>query len=275
MSAMATKNGSGTDPRQPRAARPAGHQAGLLTGSRRAVTGMQRPRSRSWGLVTLAALLVVGSGLAVVAWGLSAGAKDSVLAVGVPVAEGQIIERSDLVSSSVAGVEGTVLVEEIDTVVGKTAAADLVAGQILTEPMFTAAAVPGEGQSLIGLALDPTRVPGAGLDAGDQVDVIAVPGGTDVGAGIDLTTLDIPEVLGAGAQIYDVGGQSTAGGQVTVTLIVSADDAARIAAYSTQNRVAIVETAPSPAGAPGAAGAPVTDDPAAAEPSGAVEDGGE
>jgi hypothetical protein len=51
-------------------------------------------------------------------------------------------------------------------------------------------------------------------------------------------------VLAADASVYSVEGAATAGGQVLVTLVVDAADAARISAYSTQNRVAVVETAP-------------------------------
>jgi hypothetical protein len=234
-----TENDSSTKGRTRNLRRPV---EGLLAGGRRAMTGQQRPRNRSWGLVTLAALLVVGLGLAVAAWGLHAGQKESVLAIAQPIAKGQTIERSDLESTSVAGVSGAISVADIDTVVGKTAAVDLVAGQILTAPMFTSSPLPAAGESVIGLALDPTRVPGAGLDPGDQVDVIAVPGGD--GAQADPAAIDAPEVLAKGAQVYDVGGAATTGGQVLVTLVVDASDAARIAAYSTQNRVAVVETAP-------------------------------
>jgi hypothetical protein len=212
----------------------------LAAGERRATQGGQR--HRSWGLVTVAALSVLGTGLAVAAWGLHAGQKESVLALGEPVSKGQVIARDDLVTTSVSGVSGAIPVSEIDTVVNQTAAVDLVDGQILTSQMFAASAVPASGEATVGLALDPARVPGAGLDPGDVVDVIAVPGGDT--AQKDPAALDTPEVLAADASVYSVEGAATAGGQVLVTLVVDAADAARISAYSTQNRVAVVETAP-------------------------------
>lgn len=214
---------------------------GLLAGGeRRATQGGQR--HRSWGLVTVAALSVLGTGLAVAAWGLHAGQKESVLALGEPVSKGQVIARDDLVTTSVSGVSGAIPVSEINTVVNQTAAVDLVDGQILTSQMFAASAVPASGEATVGLALDPARVPGAGLHPGDVVDVIAVPGGDT--AQKDPAALDTPEVLAADASVYSVEGAATAGGQVLVTLVVDAADAARISAYSTQNRVAVVETAP-------------------------------
>jgi hypothetical protein len=189
--------------------------------------------------VTLSALLVLGLGLGVAAWGLQVGDKASVLAIGEPVAKGQVVERGDLVSTSVSGVGGAIPVEELGGVVGKTAAVDLVAGQILTPAMVAADPVPGPGRSVVGLALDPTRVPSAGLAPGDQVDVIAVPAGegqTDAAAA--------PGVLAEAAQVYAVGGEATGGGQLLLTVVVDAGEAAEIAAASTQNRVAVVEIAP-------------------------------
>ncbi len=220
--------------------------ASLLAGGRRPATGPQRPRTRSWGLVTLAALLVVGLGLGVAAWGLQVGDKSSVLAIGQPVAKGQVVERGDLVSKSVAGVSDAIPVADIDTVVGQTAAVDLVTGQILTPAMVAAAPVPAAGQSVVGLALDPTRVPSAGLEPGDQVDVIAVPAGD--GAQGNATETEAPEVLAEAAEVYAVGGESAAGGQLLLTVLVDSKEAARIAAYSTLNRVAVVETSPTGAG---------------------------
>ena len=235
---MTTNNQAG-DTKAPRREQS---PASLLAGGRRAVTGPQRPRNRSWGLVTLAALLVVGLGLGVAAWGLQVGDKSSVLAIGKPVAKGQVVERGDLVSKSVAGVGEAIPVEDLDTVVGQTAAVDLVAGQILTSAMVAAEPVPAAGQSVVGLALDPTRVPSAGLAPGDQVDLIAVPAGE--GAQGDTADTEAPEVLAEAAEVYAVGGKATAGGQLLLTVVVNAEEAAKIAAYSTQNRVAVVETAP-------------------------------
>src|SRR3954453_13682907 len=121
---------------------------GLLSGARRAATGQQPRRTRSWGLVTLAALLVLGTGLAVAAWGLNAGQKTSVISIGQSIAKGQPIGREDLVSTSVAGVKGAIPVDQLNSVVGKTAAVDLVQGQILTSPMFTSSPVPAAGNSV-------------------------------------------------------------------------------------------------------------------------------
>ena len=244
VSTMTTKENAGSADAPAPGARP-------FSGARRGAGGSRGgQRNRSWGLVTLAALAVLGTGLAVAAAVLNAGQKETVLAIGEPVAKGQVIVREDLVTTSVSGVAGAIPVSEVDSVVNQTAAVDLIDGQILTPEMFAASAVPADGQATVGLALDPARVPGAGLEPGDVVDVIAVPGGdTPVK---DPNALDTPEALAEAASVYSVEGAATAGGQVLVTLVVDAADAARISAYSTQNRVAVVETA--------AAGAPTAEE---------------
>ena len=103
--------------------------------------------------------------------------------------------------------------------------------------------------STVGLALDPTRVPSSGLDPGDIVDVIAVPnsetdsetGGGARGAG--ATTLANPTVLARAATVYAVQGLATDGGKVLLTVVVDIREAGSVAAYSTSNRVAVVEVA--------------------------------
>jgi dihydroxyacetone kinase len=83
---------------------------------------------------------------------------------------------------------------------------------------------------------------------GDLVDVIAVP--AEGNAANDTDALDAPPTLAADAEVYDVKGNATEGGGVLVTLVVDKSAAARIAAYSTAGRVAIVETPPTGEGTP-------------------------
>lgn len=223
--------------------RPAAPTEATRKSWRKQVGGPVPPRSRSWGLVALAGTLVLALGLAGAYLISNAGAKESVVSVaGSGVAKGQVIEREDLVSTSVSGVAGTIPISDIDTVVGKTAAVDLVQGQLLRTEMLSTDPVPGEGQATVGLALEPTRVPANGLQPGDVVDVIGVP--SSESGGVSSKDLDSPTVLSKSAEVYSVRGSATGGGQVLLTLVVQDRDSARLAAYSTQNRVAVVETAP-------------------------------
>ena len=198
-------------------------------------------RQRSWGLAAVAALLIVGFGLAGAVLFGRAGDKVEVLAMGTDVAKGQVVQRADLRSVAVAGAPDTVPVADVDVVVGKTAAVDLKAGQLLSGDMVTAEPVPGPGETVVGLALEPVKVPSAGLAPGDLVDVIAVPAGN---AEVDAAGLDDPVVLTSAATVYAAAGSGTSGGQLLLTLVIDGDDAARVAAYSTAGRVAVVETSP-------------------------------
>lgn len=199
----------------------------------------RRPPAR--GLIVLGVLLVIAFGLATAYLVTRAGDRVSVLAVGDPVAKGQTIDRGDLVSQAVSGVPGALGVADVEVVVGKTATVDLLAGQVLTGDMVTSAATPAEGQASVGLALDPTRVPSAGLAPGDVVDVIAVPGGEAANA--TGRSLNKPTVLARGASVFAVQEAATGAGQVLLTLVVERSEATPVAAYSTSGRVAVVEVA--------------------------------
>jgi hypothetical protein len=233
---MATTTSS---PKRGRTTKPA--SGGILDGrTSRMKAGWGRQRSR--GLVVLAALLVLGFALATANLVTRAGDKVSVLSVGTPISKGHVIERADLVSVAVSGIVGAVPVAATDVIVGKTATVDLVKGQVLTEEMVTTIPTPATGQSTVGLALDPTRVPSSGLDAGDIVDVIAVPN-SDTGGGGGRATLANPTVLARAATVYAVQGFATDGGKVMLTVVVDTREAGPVAAYSTSNRVAVVEVA--------------------------------
>lgn len=187
----------------------------------------------------MAALLVVGFGLAGAVIYSHAGDKVSVLEVGSAVTKGHQITAGDLLAVDVSGVPGAIAAADSASVVGQTAAVDLLPDTILTRGMVTGAAVPGPGQSLVGLALDASQAPTAGLGEGDLVSVIAVPGQDSTQA--SRQDLDNPVVLAPSATVYSVSGSGTQGSQILVTLIVPSAGAARVAAYETAGRVAVIE----------------------------------
>jgi hypothetical protein len=192
--------------------------------------------------LVLAGLLVLGFALATANLVSRAGDKVSVLSVGTPIAKGHVIQREDLVSLAVSGVAGAVPVEQTNSIVGKVATVDLVKGQVLTEDMITTTPTPATGQSTVGLALDPTRVPSSGLDPGDTVDVIAVPT-SEAGGATGAASLHNPTVLARSATVYAVQGLATDGGKLLLTVVVDTTRAGLVAAYSTSGRVAVVEVA--------------------------------
>lgn len=215
-----------------------GYSSSLLAG-RRVDDRSLRTKTRRSGLISAAVLLVVVCGLGGALLLSQAGDKTAVLSIGEPVAKGEVVERGDLVSTEVAGVPGAIPAADANTVIGKTAAVDLVAGQVLNGDMVTSNPIPGKGSATVGLSLDPTRAPSSGLKPGSLVKVVAVPNGEN---GAPAEELDAPQLLAERAEVFAVDGASTEGGGLLVTLIVDQSDAARIAAYSTSNRVALVET---------------------------------
>jgi len=216
-----------------------GRSTGVLNGrvvDERALRN--RPRRR--GALAFAGLLIVGSAFVGAVVFARAGDTIDVLAVRDAVAKGHVIERDDLVSKKVAGVDGAVLVDSSVGVIGATAVVDMVPGQVVTRAMISTTPMPGPGRASVGLNLDPARAPSSGLEPGDVVDVIAVSAGA--GDGVRTDELDTPAVLAPGATVYDVQGTATEGGGVLLTVFVDANAAARIAAYSTAGRIAVVET---------------------------------
>lgn len=207
-----------------------------------------RTRPRRGGLLAFAGLMIIGSAVAVAVLVSRAGDTREVLAAKDAIAKGHTISRDDLTVKDVAGIDHTFPASNATGLIGSTALVDVVPDQVLTEAMVSKDPTPGPGNAVVGLNLEPSRVPSAGLDPGDTVDVIAVSGGDNAAKDDEL---DAPPILASSAHVYDIRGSATDGGGMLVTLVVGESSAARIAAYSTAQRIAIVETATNaPAGAP-------------------------
>jgi hypothetical protein len=232
-----------TSPKQPR--QP--NRPNTILDGRRVNDRGLRDRPRRRGLLALAGLLVAGSGLAGAVLLDRASDTVEVLAVRDGVARGHTLGEGDLVARNVAGIDGVYTVDEAGSVIGSTTVVDLVPGQVLTRDMLTRTPVPAPGDAVVGLHLDPAGVPAAGLDPGDLVAVVAVPAGGN--AATDDAALDAPRVLAERAEVFEVAGSAADGGKVLVTVVVADSAAARVAAYSTAGRVAVVETAPGGGGA--------------------------
>ena len=159
-----------------------------------------------------------------------------VLVVRTPVAAGQVVERQDLVTSDVAGVPDAVPVSEADSIVGRTAAVGLIAGQLLTSGMVTDTPVPGPGERVVGVELDATRVPG-GMPPGATVTVLAVPPSGDPSS---TSALSSPDVLAQRAVVQSI--TQVDGGNTRLALVVPQGEANRVAAFGAAGRIAVVQT---------------------------------
>ena len=212
-------------------------------------------RSRSKGSLLVAAILIVLGALLGLLYSMS-GDSVSVLTVNSEVAAGEVIERADLESTNVAGVEQAIAVDRVDEVVGSTAVVGLVPGQVITDGVFTSDPIPANGQTVVGVALTPSQVPaipGAvvqgdptalgdvsgggveGLAPGDLVRAISVP------AADEASAESAASVLAPRAQVVAVGRSDVGEASTVVTLIVPDGQADAIATASAAGRVALVK----------------------------------
>ena len=206
------------------------------SGSRGSTLGEVRQRApRRLGQWAAAVLFVVIVVLGLLALFQSQSDRVEVLAVTDAVPAGQVIEESDVRSVEVAGVTGAIPATDIDSVVGKRAAAGLVEGQVLTDAALTDELGPGEEERVVAISLPNGRVPG-GLSAGDVVSVIVVP---VEGAEGSSEQLEAPAVLSQAASVQSVG--DTPEGTRVVTVLVEAGEAEQVAAYSAAGQVTIIQ----------------------------------
>jgi flagella basal body P-ring formation protein FlgA len=94
-------------------------------------------RQRRPGLVALAIALIVGLAALGMYLYQQAGAKTPVLVVAREVPAGHVVARADLTAVSVAGPVTAVAAGHIDSVVGQTAAVDLLPNMLVQRSMLT------------------------------------------------------------------------------------------------------------------------------------------
>ncbi len=124
-----------------------------------------------------------------------------------------------------------VAASQLEEVVGQRAAMDIAEGGILTPGSFTAEVVPGEGQSVVGVALTPAQAPGLDLQYGDRVLVVVTPAqGEELPAGTPLTN----DATVVGVHVSEETGQSV------VDLLVPKADAPVLATRIATGNIALV-----------------------------------
>ncbi|HKA83974.1 MAG TPA: SAF domain-containing protein [Acidimicrobiales bacterium] len=127
-------------------------------------------RQRRWSLALLAVLVTVASALGFVVLWMNAGGREPVLALRNDVAAGQTIEDDDLQVVRVAADPGIdpIASSARDEVVGRPAAADLLAGTLLVPGAVGNASGLEAGQAVIAVPVSPEELP-ADLEGGDRV----------------------------------------------------------------------------------------------------------
>jgi hypothetical protein len=226
---MATRQATRPQQRNGTAATQNGLRAGTV----------QRQRNVPW--MVLGVILVVGGALVFAAVASSIGGRQSVLAMARAVPAGQVVGASDVVEVELAsdGNLRAIAAGDVDTVVGQTAALDLIQGTLVTRDHLGAGSGPGQGKAIIGLALEPGQVPSSELAPGDRVEVL------DTGADPVAGERNEPRVLAA-ARVSEVERVETgsATGDVAVSLVVEGAEAPEIAAAAAQDRVTLILVSP-------------------------------
>ncbi|MEL7975201.1 SAF domain-containing protein [Isoptericola sp. F-RaC21] len=154
-----------------------------------------------------------------------------VLTVRETIHRGQVVDADDLVTVRI-GVDPAlhaVPASDAEAVVGKYAALDIAAGGVLTAEQVTDAAVPSEGNSVVGVSVTAAMLPAGQVRSGDDVRIVS----TAVGGGDPADTEAVEGVV--------VGvSTDTVTGNTLINVQVAASDAPQVAAASAEGSAAIV-----------------------------------
>ena len=194
-----------------------------------------RQRGRLPELV-IGIIVMVAFALGAVLWHSSTTEREAVLALVGDVERGDTITATDLRVIYVASDDPIAHVRQEDSasVVGRIATTDLEAGTLVTRSQVADRVVLGDGDGVVGLALDPGQFPALGLLPGDRVNVVsAEPVAQPDGDGASSP------VLASGGEVFaveDLGGQ----GRQFVSLRMDEDDANRVAAAAERGPIRLV-----------------------------------
>lgn len=193
-------------------------------------------RRRRLPFMALGGLLVIVCVLGYAYGAVRLGDRVQVLAVGRPVAAGQMLTAADLKQVSAAQDPGVQLIPaaQAEQVVGRTAVVPLLPGTLLTPSLVGEATFPPPGKVAASLALKPGQYP-QGLANGARVAVyvsVAGPGGNGQPApasssGSSSAGSSAPARLAAVVLGVDLAGDGQGG--TVITLLLDASDAPKLA----------------------------------------------
>ncbi len=203
------------------------------SGSARANDTVPVPRapklSRRPFLAVVAAVLVVAGAVAGGLLWVSATAAGEVVMVRQDVSRGEVITAQDLGTARV-GVDpslATVPADELPSLVGKRAAADLTAGTLVSRTQVSASVVPGPGDSVVGVPIAPGLMPVEPLASGDTVRLVH--------------TGDLPaDTTPAGPVEAKVLRVTPGDTQTVVDVVVAADKAVQLAQWAGSGKIALI-----------------------------------
>ena len=202
-------------------------------------------RQRRPGMLAVAVLLIVAGALGGMQLLSSSNTKVSVLVLVKSVPSGHVIEPADLGTTALAGKVAYTPASAEASVVGKTAARDLFAGQLLTHSMMATTSVPDAEHALVGLQLKAGQVPSAGLADGDTVELVNVPSANGVApaqaapTGEAAKTPSATAVLATGT-VYAIGTDANSSGGALVTVLVPREQSEALAIAASSGQVSLI-----------------------------------
>lgn len=192
------------------------------------------PKLRRRPGMTVIGIVAVCLGAVVAGWTWTAtSSSEQVLVARTTIERGSVIEKGDLTTARISSdpALSPVSSDEFEAVVGQRATVDIAAGTALTPDSYSAASLPSDGESVVGIALTPAQSPGIALSSGDHVRVIVTPGQDgDLPGGTPLYSE---------AEVVAVHVDEATGGTV-VDLLVKHEEAAVLAARIATGHVALV-----------------------------------
>ena len=212
--------------------------------------GPATPKSKSrLPEIAMGVLLVTGFALASLWWQTSQTETTPVIALGVGVERGDVIDLDDLVLVEISTEDEINVLGKNDSgvVVGRVALSDMAAGTFITGDHVTGGSIVELGDGVVGLSLGPGEFPSLSMRAGDVVDVVLTPSASDtsalesdLAAIRDGTDTSGDQVIVRGASVVEV---ATIGnqGQLFLSLTMSDAEAAIVARAASQDRVRLVE----------------------------------
>ncbi len=191
--------------------------------------------SRNRTRIIAGALIIVVSALVTGLLYANIGGRHAVVAIARRVAAGQVIQDADLretLAGTITGVRTTAWSAR-STVVGKTAAVNLLPGSLLNPEQIATGPVVDPAAAIVGAVLKLGQFP-ANLRTGDKVLAIILPpeaasvtGQADITAPIAVTVAAVEKLLDSG-------------GGLSVSLAVPPGDAAGLAVAGARGRLALV-----------------------------------
>jgi len=191
-------------------------------------------RDRHLGWAALAVTLMIGIGALGGYLSLRAGSKTPVVVLTRTVPAGHVITRADVSTVTVAGALKTVAAADLDAVVGRRVVVTVLAGALLQRSMLGAGGALEPGQAQVGLAVTSGQAPADGVQAGETVEVLQIPG-----SGTGTGPADPAHVLVPAAPVWSVRTDPARSGGILLTVTVPADLVGQIVAASGAGQVAV------------------------------------